>query len=180
MSMSDPRGHADDPLARRPAFAGARDQAAHRRARLPYAGRGAGRHAQHGGPMVRRGHRRDAQPHGHAHGSGQDVDRAPRRLAAHGPRHPCIPFGAEGRRVVDHVARPPPSSASPTIAFAASSRTDTARRAGRSRARRIRFVPPICRIRGSSTRSPEQVARVASIPRTRSQCFQALKEGGAQ
>ena len=29
-------------------------------------------------------------------------------------------------------------------------------------------------------RSREQVARVASIPKTRSQCFQTLEEGGAQ
>ena len=99
----DPRGRADDPLARRTAFAGARHQATHRRARLPYAGRGAGRHAQHGGQVVRRAHRRDAQPHGPSHGSGQDVDRASRELRAHGQRHPCVPFGAQGRRVVDHV-----------------------------------------------------------------------------
>ena len=80
----DARGRTDDPLARGTAFATAGREAAHRRARMPHARGGAGRHAQHGGQVVRRAHRRDAQPHGPSHGSRQDVDRASRGLRAHG------------------------------------------------------------------------------------------------
>ena len=56
------------------------------RARLPHARGGAGRDAEHGGALVGRGYRRLAQPHGHAHRAGQDLDGAPCRLDPQGPR----------------------------------------------------------------------------------------------
>jgi excisionase family DNA binding protein len=46
------------------------------------------------------------------------------------------------------------------------------------RARRTRFGRAICWISGSSTLPREQIARVASMARTISQCFQSLNKVG--
>src|SRR3954449_4350267 len=89
------RGHPDDPLAGRPALAAAGPQAEVRRARLPHPRRGPGGDAEHGHAMVGRGHRRVAEPDGHAHRSGKDVDRAPRQLAAQGARDSRLPLRRE-------------------------------------------------------------------------------------
>ena len=58
--------------------------------------------APHGGAVVRRRHRRLAQPNGHPDRPGQDLDRASRRLDPQGPRHARLPLRREVRRVADH------------------------------------------------------------------------------
>jgi hypothetical protein len=56
-----------------------------------------------GDPMVRRGHRRVAEPNGNADGSGENLDGPPCRLAAAGARHPRLPIRREGRRAAHGV-----------------------------------------------------------------------------
>ena len=73
------------------------------RAWLPHARRGPRRDAEHGDAMVGRGYRRLAEPDGHAHRSGQDLDRAPCQLAAQGAWDPCLPLRREERRVAHDV-----------------------------------------------------------------------------
>ncbi len=97
------RGRPGDPLEGRPALGTARQEAQDRRARLQHARGGAGGDAQHGDAVVRRGHRRVAQPDGHAHRPGEVLDGQARQLAAPRPRHARLPLRREGRRVADHV-----------------------------------------------------------------------------
>lgn len=62
--------------------------ATHRRAWLSHARGSIGCDAPHGRKVVRRTHRRDAQPHGPADGSGRDLDGTPCERGAHSQRHP--------------------------------------------------------------------------------------------
>ena len=172
------RSRPDDPLARRPALAIAGPQAEIRRAWLPHPRRGPRRDAEHGHAMVGRRHRRVVEPDGNAHRSGKDLDRAPCQLAAAGTRHPCLPFRGEERRMADddrsrratrrHQPPDPPPHQGPC----------PRRRAGRSGGPFTESAPPTFRTSGSSPRSGEQVARVASIWKTNSQCLQTLEEEG--
>ena len=96
------RGHPDHPLARRPALSAPHPQAEDRRAWLPDAGGSARGHGADGGPLVGHRHRRLAQPDGHPHGTGKNLDAPPRRLDPQGPRHARLPLRREERRVAHH------------------------------------------------------------------------------